>query len=159
MNYIPLNTRTTQLKYPEVEFLLGDFSHSFALPLYGSRVPAGFPSPADDYIELSLNISDYVASNPTSTFFIRVTGYSMIEAFIPHNAVLTVDKSLKAKHNDIVLAFLNGEYTVKRLLIQGNKYVLKPENRNYRPIEITPDDELIIWGVVTSVVFKFKEIE
>lgn len=123
-------------------------------PLFLSTVPAGFPSPADDYIDKHLSLDEYCIENPTSTFFLKVSGDSMIEAGIFPDDLLIVDKSLEPKHNKIVIAVLDGELTVKRLSISGGKVQLLPENKKYKPIEVPELSELNIWGVVTNVIHK-----
>jgi len=126
------------------------------LPLYTSKVAAGFPSPADDHVEKRLNPSDYLVENDTATFFVRVKGDSMIEAGIFDNDVLVIDRSKTHQTGDIVLAMLDGEFTVK-ILTQSKKGVsLIPANRNYSVIEIKKKQSLEIWGVVTGSMRKFK---
>ncbi|MGL1935982.1 MAG: translesion error-prone DNA polymerase V autoproteolytic subunit [Fibrobacterales bacterium] len=122
------------------------------LPLLLSAVQAGFPSPADDYIEKRLDLNDYLMANPTATYYMRVAGDSMEEAGIHHDDLLVVDCSLKPRNRDIVVAVLNGEFTVKRLRIYRQRYSLVPENPNYPVIEITEEMEFRIWGVVSHVV-------
>jgi len=125
-------------------------------PLYTSKVAAGFPSPADDHIEQRLNPSDYLVENDAATFFVRVKGDSMIEAGIFDNDVLVIDRSKARQTGDIVLAMLDGEFTVK-ILEQSKKGVkLIPANRNYSAIEIKKEQSLEIWGVVTGSMRKFK---
>ena len=125
-------------------------------PLYTSKVAAGFPSPADDHVEQRLNPSDYLVENDTATFFVRVKGDSMIEAGIFDNDVLVIDRSRTQQTGDIVLAMLDGEFTVK-ILEQSKKGVsLIPANRNYSAIEIKKEQSLEIWGVVTGSMRKFK---
>lgn len=127
-----------------------------ALPLYTSKVAAGFPSPADDHVEQRLNPSDYLVENDATTFFIRVKGDSMIEAGIFDNDVLVIDRSKTQHTGDIVLAMLDGEFTVK-ILKQSKKGVsLIPANRDYPAIEIKKEQSLEIWGVVTGSMRKFK---
>lgn len=122
------------------------------LPLYGSSVRAGFPSPADDYIEMYLDLNTHLIKHPAATFFVRASGDSMINAGISSGDILVVDRSLEAVHGKIVIAAVNGELTVKRLSRMEGKVRLLPENSNYPPIEINGDEELVIWGVVTHVI-------
>lgn len=126
------------------------------LPLYSSRIQAGFPSPGDDYIEKTLDLNEHLIEHPAATFFVRVSGDSMVGAGIHQDDILIVDRSLKAKHNSIVIAVLNGELTVKRLKIQSGRYSLVPENPAYREIGITEEMDFHIWGVVTSVVHQLR---
>jgi len=124
----------------------------FALPLYGSTVQAGFPSPADDFIEGRLDLNKHLIKHPSATFFLRVSGDSMINAGIHPDDILIVDKSLEAKHGKIVIAAVDGNLTVKRLHKITNKTYLMPENKKFSPIEITEDNDVVIWGVVTNVI-------
>jgi DNA polymerase V len=126
------------------------------LPLYTSKVSAGFPSPADDHVEQRLNPSDYLVENDTTTFFVRVKGDSMIEAGIFDNDVLVIDRSRTQQTGDIVLAVLDGEFTVKTLDWSRKSVKLIPANRNYPVIEIKKGQSLEIWGVVTGSMRKFK---
>jgi len=126
----------------------------FVRPLFVSRISAGFPSPADDFQEETLNLNDYLVHNPTATFFVRVTGDSMIGAGIFADDLLVVDRSITATSGRIVIAVLNGELTVKRLRLQQQQVLLEPENPEYPSIEVNSDMQFEIWGVVTSVVHK-----
>jgi len=125
---------------------------SVKLPLVLSTVSAGFPSPAEDYAESSIDLNEELIDNKTATFFVRVAGDSMIDANIKSGDVLIVDKSKEAMNNNIVIALLEGEFTVKRLKIKGAKIFLQAENENYKPIEVKND--LVIWGVVTYIIHK-----
>ncbi len=122
------------------------------LPLFLESVSAGFPSPADDYLEDRLDLNDYLVRNPTATFFVRVTGNSMIEAGLNSGDVLIVDSSLTPKDGNIVIASIDGELLVKRLKKVKNKIYLLPENQDYKPIEITEVMNFDVWGVVTTVI-------
>lgn len=122
------------------------------LPLFLESVSAGFPSPADDYLERKLDLNEHLIKNPSSTFFVRVKGDSMINAGIHSGDMLIVDRALNAKHNSIVIAVIDGELTVKRLAYQKNKLFLLAENNNYQPIEITSEMAFEVWGVVTYVI-------
>jgi DNA polymerase V len=128
-------------------------------PLYSHKISAGFPSPADDHIEQTLDLNQHLITHPVSTFFLKVYGDSMIGAHIQENDILVVDKSLPPKNDDIVIAVFHAELTVKKLIIKKNGDIfLKPENDKYPIIHIPSPDELIIWGVVTSVIHQFKSI-
>jgi DNA polymerase V len=124
------------------------------LPLYVSQIKAGFPSPADDYVDKSLDLNSYLIANPISTFFVRVEGDSMINAGILSGDILIVDKSIDNPMNKIVVALLNGEFTVKRLTKRDGSVFLLPENPKYPNIEITEFVDFQVWGVVTGVVRK-----
>ena len=124
-------------------------------PLYSNKISAGFPSPADDHIEKQLDLNEHLIKNPSSTFFLRVSGESMKNAGIFPNDILIVDRSLKPIDGKIVIAALDGELTVKRLRREKNILYLMPENPDYQPIKINEAQDLIIWGVVTNVIHTF----
>lgn len=123
-------------------------------PLFINAVQAGWPSPAEDYIEAEINLHEMVVRNPASTFFIRASGDSMIECGINDGDLLIVDRAGEALHAKIVIASLEGELLVKRLLRKHNKVFLAPANPNYPCIEITNREYVHIWGVVTYVLHK-----
>ncbi len=129
-------------------------NHFYRLPFYQSAVAAGFPSPAEDSIEDRLDLNELLVKRPSSTFFLRVAGSSMIKAGIHHDDILVVDRSLEPTHGKIVIAAVNGELTVKRLYYVGSTLQLVAENDAYPPIDITADTDLHIWGVVTNVIHK-----
>jgi len=123
-------------------------------PLVGPKVPAGFPSPAQDYMEGSLDLNEYLVPHPASTFFVRVDGCSMIKAGIFPDDILVVDRSLEAVSGKIVVVIYDGELTVKRIRIECNRYWLEPENDEFESICVDEDADLTIWGVVCWVVHK-----
>lgn len=125
-----------------------------ALPLAGESVPAGFPSPAEEYLEQPLDLNEYVAPRPEATFYVRVSGDSMIGAGIFHDDILVVDKSQRPAPGNVVIAFVDGEFTVKRLVRDGDMLALAPENPDFSPIALTPETDFEIWGVVRHVVHK-----
>ena len=126
------------------------------VPYILSRISAGFPSPADDYIENNLSISELLIKNQLSTFLMKASGESMIEAGINDGDVLVVDRSLEARSRDIVIAIFEGNLTVKRLIIKvDGSAILKAENPLYKNILISEYTELEIWGVVTSAIHQF----
>lgn len=128
------------------------FSFTRPLPLFMEPVSAGFPSPAGDYIEGKLDLNQHLIRHPAATFFVRVTGDSMIGAGIHSGDILIVDRAIEAVHGKVVVVALDGELTVKRLSLHKGKVVLMPENDRYPPIEITSDRQCEIWGVVTNVI-------
>ncbi len=119
-------------------------------PLFSSGVSAGFPSPAEDYIEKKLDLNELLIQNPSATFFVRVNGDSMTGAGINHDNILIVDRSLEPISGKIVIAIVNGEFTVKRLVKKGDFYKLVAENPNYPHIDVSEESSCEIWGVVTS---------
>lgn len=128
-----------------------------SLPYFRS-VEAGFPSPADDYIEETLNLEEYLVRNPEATFFLRVRGQSMIDAGIFEDAILIVDRSLRPKNGDTIIAVVNDEFTVKwyQQSPDGEEVRLLPANRAFEPIVLRRDQHLsfMVWGVVTQVIHK-----
>ena len=129
-----------------------DLSTRYALPIFLGRLPAGFPSPADEYLEGKLDLNRHLIKHPAATFFVRVTGDSMIGAGIHSGDLLVVDRSLEPADKNVVVAVVDGELTVKRLFKQNGVLRLLPENLSYQPIEITAQQTIEIWGVVTSVI-------
>ena len=122
------------------------------VPLYGNEVPAGFPSPADDYAEGVLDLNAHLVREPTATFFVRARGDSMIGAGIHDGDLLVVDRSLEATNGKVVIVSINGELTVKRLRKAKGRTWLTPENPDYPPIDFQEQDDTHLWGVVTNVV-------
>ena len=129
---------------------------SAGCPLFSSRVAAGFPSPADDYVEGSLDLNEHLIEHREATFFVRAQGHSMIGAGIIDGDLLVVDRALEARDGDIVIAAIDGDLTLKRLYKRDGVIRLAPENPRYRPIELQEGQELTLWGVVTSVIHRFK---
>lgn len=127
-------------------------------PLSGIRVPAGFPSPADDYIEERINLNDYIVTHPAATFYFWTEGNSMVDAGIFDGDLLVVDNSLTPQNNDIVVAVINGERTLKQLKIADGKVWLAPRNNGYKPIEITESMNLTVSGVVVCNIHFHKRI-
>lgn len=125
---------------------------------YSVRVHAGFPSPALDYMEERISLDKQYIKHPLSTFIVECTGDSMIQAFIPPKARLVVDRSVTPRNGDIILAELNGEFTVKFLKKNDFKCWLVPANRKYPDIEISAEQTLQVWGVVTAVIFDTKDV-
>lgn len=119
------------------------------IPLFLERVSAGFPSPAQDFVEKTLDINELCIKHPAATFFVRVAGDCMVDAGIFPGDILVVDRSLRADHGDIVIAVLDGEFTVKELVLRP-KPALIPRNPAYSPIALNDESELEIFGVVTN---------
>lgn len=122
-----------------------------AIPFFMERVSAGFPSPAQDYIEQTLDLNELCIKHPAATFFVRAEGDSMVEAGIYPGDILVVDRSLQAAHGDIVIASVHGELTVKELELSPTARLV-PRNKAYQPIEVPEGADLEIFGVVTSIV-------
>ena len=138
-----------------VDYLGGVVESATQIPLYSSRPQAGFPSPGDDQIEKVLDINDLVVKNPSSTFFVRVSGDSMEGAGIFSDDVLVVDRSFSPRDGSIVVVAVYGEMVVKRLRAKGNIYLLVSENEQYAPIAVSEHDDCFVWGVVVGSVRQF----
>ena len=131
-----------------------DFVHEngYILPFYGHKVQAGFPSPADDYIQEKIDLNKHLIKNPSATFLVRAMGDSMIGAGIHSGDVLVVDRSLEPKSGKIIIAAVDGQLTVKRLLQKNGRSWLMPENQDFPAIHISGTQDVHIWGVVTNVI-------
>jgi len=141
-------------KNNKLTFFLPDFESDLRFPFVKEGVSAGFPSPAADFMETSIDLNKELSDNPLATFYIKVKGNSMIDAGINDNDVLVVDRSLEPQNNKIAICFIDGEFTVKRILVEQDCLYLIPENPNYSPIKVTEENQLIIWGMVTYVIKK-----
>ena len=139
----------------EVSLAYKNTTHN-PLVLFEHKVPAGFPSPADDHVEKRLDLNEYLIKKSDATFFVKIKGDSMIDASINDGDIVIVDRSIQAKVGDIVLASVDGNFTIKTL----SKYKLNPRllpaNDKYKPIEINDNTQFELWGVVTGAVRKFK---
>ena len=122
------------------------------MPLSSSGISAGFPSPADDHLEDIIDLNQQLIKNKEATFFGRAEGDSMIGAGIGNGDLLVIDKSLRPKNQDIAVCFLDGEFTVKRILIERDIIWLVAENEKYQPIKVTPENDFVIWGIVTHCI-------
>lgn len=131
-----------------------EYGDSINIPLTQSGVHAGFPSQADDYLEGSLNLNDLVVKHPEATFFARVEGDSMKDACIEDGDLVVVDKAVAAYDGCIAVVYIDQEFALKRIKMEKDRVLLLPANSKYKPIEITPDNKLSIWGVVGYVVKK-----
>ena len=129
-----------------------DRTSRYALPLFLVHVSAGFPSPSEDFLEGRLDLNRHLIKHPAASFFVRVTGDSMINAGIHPNDLLLVDRALEATPGRIVIAVINGDLTVKRLDKRKGKLYLLPENPDYPVLEVTEAMEFQVWGVVTTVI-------
>ena len=127
---------------------------STILPFIKEGISAGFPSPADDFLDLSIDLNQELIKHPSTTFYGRVRGDSMINAGLNDGDLLIIDKSLEPSNNKIAVCFIDGEFTVKRIAIAKDKIWLVAENEKYQPILVTEDNDFMIWGIVTSVIKK-----
>jgi DNA polymerase V len=138
-----------------VEIFKADITTKQLLPLYLSRIKAGFPSPADDYLDKKMDLNEFLIEHPASTFFVKVKGDSMVNAGIHSGDILVVDRSAEPKNNKIVVAVVNGEFTVKRVQKRGVRLFLVAENPDFPPLEVSESAEFEIWGVVLHVIHSF----
>jgi DNA polymerase V len=146
MDQLRLLPAATSIRYPAKTV------RRIPLPLFVGKVAAGFPSPADDSIEKTLDLNELLVQKPAATFFVRAQGQSMLGAGIHPNDILVVDRSIEPVPGKIVICALNSELTVKRLDRDNGQWQLKAENPNYPDIAIYDELELVIWGVVTTVI-------
>lgn len=136
---------------------LVDRSTSMHIPLASEKVAAGFPSPAQDYVDKTLDMNEHLIQNEAATFIVKVASLSMRDAGIDIDDELVVDRSIEAKHEDIVIALIDNEFTVKRLMIEADSRWLKAENPEFSDIHLQDGQEMIIWGVVTYVLKPFRK--
>ena len=144
---------TTQANTGNIEIFTPDLSTSLSLQYADAGIRAGFPSPAQDYISESIDLNRDLIRHPASTFYGRVVGDSMIEEGIEEGDILVIDKSIEPEDDDLAVCCLDGEFTLKRINITRDNHIyLMPSNRRYKPIEVTPDNEFIVWGIVTYTI-------
>jgi len=143
-------------KKSNIEFYTADITTEQALPLVDSGISAGFPSPAQDYIDLSLDLNKELISNPSSTFFGRVRGESMKDAGILDGDILVIDKSLEPQDGDTAVCFIDGEFTLKYIRIEKDAVYLVPANELFQPIRVTEENNFCIWGIVTYSIKNHK---
>ena len=122
--------------------------------LINAGISAGFPSPAGDFKQERISLDKELIKNKEATFFARVSGESMINAGLEDGYLIVIDRSIEPANNKIAVCFVEGEFTVKRLIVKKDRIWLKPENSIYKPIEVKDEDRLIIWGIVTNVIKK-----
>ncbi len=146
MKFVTLHHTST------LEILSSNTDSTLVLPLVDNGISAGFPSPADDFLDLSIDLNKELIKNPSATFYGRVKGDSMIGAGLNDGDLLIIDKSLEPIDNKIAVCFIDGEFTVKRIKIEKEIVWLVAENEKYAPIKVTKDNDFIIWGVVTTVI-------
>ena len=146
-------TKAVRIPISKVKYISEVVSKGlYEVPMYSNKVAAGFPSPADDYLEDKIDLNQYLVKHPAATFLVRASGESMINAGIFPDDILVVDRSLKAEEGKVVIAVVDNELTVKRYRKRGKNIVLEPENEAYDPIIISEESEAFVWGVVTNVI-------
>ena len=137
-----------------IKFFIPDTESTLESILISSGISAGFPSPAGDFKQDRISLDKELIKNKEATFFARVSGQSMVGAGLDNNDLLVIDRSLEPTNNKIAVCLIDGEFTVKRLKVENDRIWLKPENLDYKPIEITEQNQFIIWGIVTNVIKK-----
>lgn len=131
-----------------------DLRSKLTLPNVGKQIAAGFPSPAEDYLEAMLDLNQLLIKNPSATFYGRVKGTSMRDAGVDDGDLLVIDKSLAYRNNALAVCFLNGEFTLKRIKREGDTLFLMPANPDYQPIVVKEDADFAVWGIVTYIIKK-----
>jgi len=142
------------MKKEKLTFLKPKKGDSFGQWLVEQGISAGFPSPADDFKEIRISLDKELVKNKEATFYARVSGDSMIGAGLDDGDLIVIDRALSPENGKIVVCFIDGEFTVKRIKKEKNKLYLMPENKKYKPIKLKEENELIIWGVVEYVIKK-----
>ena len=140
------------MKRNKLAFLKPKKGYSLGQWLIEQGISAGFPSPADDFKEIRISLDRELVKNKESTFYARVSGNSMENAGLSNGDLIIIDRAINPEKNKIAVCFIDGEFTVKRIVKKGNKLFLKPENNNYKEIEVRDENQLIIWGIVTYVI-------
>lgn len=138
--------------YRSLAFFNPDQTTRLEIPLFENGISAGFPSPADDFLDTSIDLNKELIQNKSTTFFARVKGSSMIGAGINDGDLLIIDKSITPKSDDIAVCFIDGDFTVKRIDIAKDIIWLIAENKAYKPIKVTADNDFTIWGIVTNII-------
>ena len=139
---------------PVLDFYTPDFSTQLELPLAAGAISAGFPSPAEEYIELAIDLNKELIKHPAATFYARVKGSSMIDAGIADGDLLIIDKALEPKDGDIAVCFIDGEFTLKRLALKEDGIYLMPANAEFKPIRITEENDFLVWGMLAYIIHK-----
>lgn len=137
---------------PFIDIFSADISSSLTLPYADGGIQAGFPSPAQDYINESIDLNREIVKHPAATFYGRVEGESMIEEGIEPGDILVIDRSIEPIDGDLSVCCLDGEFTLKRIKLDQDRVWLIPSNESFDPILVTPDERLEIWGVVTYTI-------
>ncbi|MFW5852132.1 MAG: LexA family protein [Bacteroidota bacterium] len=143
------------MKNDQIKIYAASLDSQENIPLYEDRIQAGFPSPAEDFLDSSIDLNKEFIKNPSSTFFGRVMGDSMNDVGISNGDLLIIDKSLEPADGKIAVCFLDGEFTVKQIELRDDVCVLWPANANFKPIEVTADNDFIVWGIVVHVIKSF----
>ena len=138
-----------------IDFYSAIVESELELPYVSSEISAGFPSPADDFIDTGIDLNKELLKNPYSTFYGRVRGDSMKDLGIHNGDLLVIDKSLEPQNGKIAVCYIDGEFTVKTIKIENDCCWLVPANENYKPIKVTADNNFMVWGIVINVIKYF----
>lgn len=144
------------MKKEKLTFLKPEKKNNLGQWLVEQGISAGFPSPADDFKEIRISLDRELVKNEEATFYARVSGNSMENAGLSDGDLIVIDRSVNPENNKIAVCYLDGEFTVKRIVRKDSKLYLRPENKNYNEIEIKDDNQLMIWGIVTYVIKSIK---
>lgn len=150
---------TDKIKAKELEMFQGGFSTPLPLPYADMGVQAGFPSPAQDYIDKSLDFNKELIDHPAATFYAKVVGSSMIDAGISEGDIVVIDRAVDPEQDDIVVVFLDGEFTIKSIdfsELKRHRIWLRPANKDFPPIKVSSTSDFRVWGVVVKVIKSFK---
>ena len=147
-----------RIAIPIIELIGVSTETELALPVVSENISAGFPSPAMDFIDLTIDLNKYVIKNRDATFFGRVKGKSMKDIGIADGDLLVVDKSIKPANDHIAVCYLDGEFTIKRIVIENTKCWLVPANKDYEPMEVQEHNDFLVWGIVTYVIKSMRNV-
>ena len=147
-------TPKKKAKSTGLDIFLPDLSTELELPLFAPPISAGFPSPAEDYTDRSIDLNKELIKNPYATFLARVKGFSMKDAGIEPGDILVIDKSLEPENNRIAVCYIDGEFVLKRIRKDKDCVWLIPENEAFKPIKITEENDFCVWGIVTYMIKK-----
>lgn len=140
-----------------LKIYLSDQSLELSLPYADGGIKAGFPSPAQDYMDSAIDLNKELIKHPASTFYGRVKGDSMIDANVYDGDILVIDKSLEPQNGDMAVCFIDGEFTIKYIKLKKDVIWLQPANKNYEPIKVTIENDFLIWGIVTYCIQNKKK--
>ncbi len=142
------------LKNESISIFRPEVGEELFLPVLSAGISAGFPSPAMDFMDVSIDLNQLMIKHPSATFFGRVQGTSMLDAGISDGDLLVIDRSLSPANNKIAVCFVDGEFTIKRIQKEVDCCWLMPANEKYKPIKVTKDNDFLVWGIVTHVIKK-----
>lgn len=146
------------MKHKKLEFYSPSTLTNTLIPYFDSGLFAGFPSPAEDYTELKIDLNKELIRNRDATFFARIKGKSMKDIGLQEGDILIIDRSLQPEDGKIAVCYLDGGFTVKRIKIMQDKCWLMPENKEYKPILVSKENEFIVWGIVTYIIKKVQSL-